>query len=153
MTSLSFWTTFYAMMSTDSRVVWTIFLVLQLVNTVNSLGAHVRDAQAAENSHDYMCTPSARVDPPPLQYSRHQLCCLCLPPASMLRPSLPSDSWASDTVSRRCAPTELADASRIRSGSSTTAGLTTLTLCLLRLTLPSLILLLLVDMTTIGTGT
>ena len=68
MTSLSFWTTFYAMMSTDSRVVWTIFLVLQLVNTVNSPGAHVRDAHAAENSHEYMCTQSARVDPPPLQY-------------------------------------------------------------------------------------
>ena len=64
-------------------------------------------------------------------------CCLCLPPASMLRPSLPSDSWASDTVSRRCAPTELADASRIRSGSSTTAGLTTLTPLSSQTTLPN----------------
>ena len=81
MTSLSFWTTFYAMMSTDLRVVWTIFLVLQLVNTVNSPGAHVRDAHAAENSHEYMCTPSARVDPPPLQYSRHQL--LSVPPSGL----------------------------------------------------------------------
>ena len=82
MTSLSFWTTFYAMMSTDSRVVWTIFLLLQLVNTINSPGAHVLDAHAAEKLHEYMCTPSARVDPPaspPLQYSRHQL--LSVPPS------------------------------------------------------------------------
>ena len=84
MTSLSFWTTFYAMMSTDSRVVWTIFLLLQLVNTINSPGAHVLDAHAAEKSHEYMCTPSARVDPPaspPLQYSRHQL--LSVPPSGL----------------------------------------------------------------------
>ena len=83
MTSLSFWTTFYAMMSTDSRVVWTIFLLLQLVNTINSPGTHVPlpDAHAAEKLHGYMCTPSARVDPPPLQYSRHQL--LSVPPSGL----------------------------------------------------------------------
>ena len=85
MPSLSFSTTFYAMMSSDSRIVWTLLILLQLVNNVNSPGPHVRDAHAAETSRDgYMRTPTVRVDPPatpPLQYSRDQL--LSVPPSGL----------------------------------------------------------------------
>ena len=82
---MSFWTTFYAMMSSDSRIVWTLFILLQLVNNVNSPGPHVRDAHAAVSSRDgYMRTPTVRVDPPakpPLKYSRDQL--LSVPPSGL----------------------------------------------------------------------
>ena len=47
-------------------------------------GPHVRDAHAAESSHEYMHTPTVRVDPPatpPLQYSRDQL--LSVPPSGL----------------------------------------------------------------------
>ena len=84
MPSLSFWTTFYAMMSSDSRIVWTLLILLQLVNNANSPGPHVRDAHAAETSRDgYMRAPTVRVDPPPatLQYSRDQL--LSVPPSGL----------------------------------------------------------------------
>ena len=72
------------MMSSDSRIVWTLFILLQLVNNANSPGPHVRDAHPAETPRDgYMRTPTVRVDPatPPLKYSRDQL--LFVPPSDL----------------------------------------------------------------------
>ena len=139
MPSLSFWTTFYAMMSSDSRIVWTLLILLQLENNANSPGPHVRDAHAAETSRDgYMRTPTVRVDPPPatLQYSRDQL--LSVPPSGLDATALSNIRQLgirSGIVYRKPAPIEPGDGNRMRSVPSSTAGLT---LCLPRVRLPSL---------------